>query len=340
MKDGECIAVLRHQGSINWMKFDELTGALASGGDDGHAYVWYSKYLYYLLSVCNLFNILYSLTERDVSKLIPVELNTSAMFEILHQERAASTYASLDTEQSHMEDINTSPPGAFPWSLPAESGGKLLLAHPQLTDAGSSVPVNVLCLDICPTGAYVATGREDGVANIWMFGHQGDQCPGHGSPANTSRPNQAIDLLRRGGSISQAELEMYESIHNYLIVRLVGHVAAITDIKFNFRGDRLLTGSLKEGTARIWSFSSSFSRNEHIVLSLNDDGESIVPSALPNRRQRDRKTKNQLYNVCWSYDDLFVFTLQSGQPKVCIILPPTFSCQALYCGRWTAIRAS
>ena len=38
--NGECVALLKHGGSVNWMKFDDLTGALASGGDDGFAYIW------------------------------------------------------------------------------------------------------------------------------------------------------------------------------------------------------------------------------------------------------------------------------------------------------------
>ena len=40
LRDGECVALLKHSRAVNWMKFDELTGALASGGDDGFAYIW------------------------------------------------------------------------------------------------------------------------------------------------------------------------------------------------------------------------------------------------------------------------------------------------------------
>jgi WD40 repeat protein len=40
LRDGECVCALRHLGCVNWMKFDDLTNSLASGGDDGFAYVW------------------------------------------------------------------------------------------------------------------------------------------------------------------------------------------------------------------------------------------------------------------------------------------------------------
>ena len=40
LRDGECVGLLRHSRAVNWMKFDDLTGALTSGGDDGFAYIW------------------------------------------------------------------------------------------------------------------------------------------------------------------------------------------------------------------------------------------------------------------------------------------------------------
>jgi hypothetical protein len=107
---------------------------------------------------------------------------------------------------------------------------------------------------------------------------------------------------------------MMRSIADHLILRLVGHVAPITDIRFNAKGDRLITGSLKEGAVRIWSFSNDFTRCDHIVLSMNEDGEVVNNSTL--RRQRNVRSKNQLYSLSWSIDDLFIFTLQSGTPLI------------------------
>lgn len=64
--------------------------------------------------------------------------------------------------------------GVFPWSNSAPGSFRLSLAHPQVTDTGESNSVNVLCLDLSPTGDFIATGREDGVANVWRYGYVGE----------------------------------------------------------------------------------------------------------------------------------------------------------------------
>ena len=62
----------------------------------------------------------------------------------------------------------------FPWSDSSLGSAKLQLAHPQVTESGEMKTVTVNCLDISPTGDFIATGREDGVANIWRYGFVGN----------------------------------------------------------------------------------------------------------------------------------------------------------------------
>lgn len=110
--------------------------------------------------------------------------------------------------------------------------------------------------------------------------------------------------------MSEAEFEIWENIGKYLISRLVGHVAPITDIKFNSKGDRLITGSMNEGAVRIWSFSLNFRKCDHFVLSMNESTDS-EPSL--SRKQRSTRSKNKLFNISWSKNDIFVLTMQGIQ---------------------------
>ena len=214
--------------------------------------------------------------------------------------------------------------GVFPWSDSSLGSVKLQLAHPEVSETGEMKTVTVNCLDVCPTGDFIATGREDGVANIWRYGFVGNfpgisiysngltglnaAFIGHGSPANASSSNLALEGLR--GAVSDAEFEIWENIGKYLILRLVGHVAPITDIRFNSKGDRLITGSMNEGAVRIWSFSSNFRKCDHLVLSMNEFTDA-EPSL--NRRQRSTRSKNKLFNISWSNSDVFVLTMQGIQ---------------------------
>ena len=51
-------------------------------------------------------------------------------------------------------------------------------------------------------------------------------------------------------------------------MRLEGHMTAVTKISFSNSGDRVVTGSHKDGAARVWAFSSRWDRYEHFVINL------------------------------------------------------------------------
>ena len=71
-----------------------------------------------------------------------------------------------------------------------------------------------------------------------------------------------------------------------------------------------MTGSMNEGAVRIWSFSSNFRKCDHIVLSMNDPSEN---DSNTSRRQRSMRSKNKLFNISWSNNDVFVLTMQGFQ---------------------------
>ena len=69
----------------------------------------------------------------------------------------------------------------------------------------------------------------------------------------------------------------YLLIRAYALRRLEGHTCAVSTVKFSNSGDRVLSGSFKEGRVRVWAFRRDFSRYEHFALSMaDDDAESEV----------------------------------------------------------------
>lgn len=51
-------------------------------------------------------------------------------------------------------------------------------------------------------------------------------------------------------------------------VGTLGHVSGVTDTRFSGLGDRILTASMEDGTARIYSWGPRFSSVKHVVLKV------------------------------------------------------------------------
>lgn len=49
---------------------------------------------------------------------------------------------------------------------------------------------------------------------------------------------------------------------------MAGHVSGVTDARFSGLGDRILTASMEDGTARIYSWGPRFSNVKHVVLKV------------------------------------------------------------------------
>ena len=66
LSDGVCLQVLKHKASVNWIKFDATSCALASASDDGQCIVW------------------------DLCKLLPEDASVVPLFDVIIEKRAKS----------------------------------------------------------------------------------------------------------------------------------------------------------------------------------------------------------------------------------------------------------
>eukprot|EP01038_Epipyxis_sp_PR26KG_P011104 gene11104-14904_t len=325
--DGVCIQVLKHKAAINWMMFDVATSALASASDDGQCIVW------------------------DVSNLLSTESYTTPFFETLSLNKVSVNHATninrelqgLATSSTLVNStIGTSAnsTGLFEWSRTdqlientssssangsveiLESGSSnLVLPHIQdifqISCEGEALKVN--CLDISPLGNVLVTGCEDGVARVWKFGDTIDYKSGNIRPAR--KPiNEFLRMQRH--KISDNDYQRLERVHHHLLLRLEGHVSAITDIHFSGKGDRVLSASIQDGNVRIWSLSKDYAKSIHIVLDLNDDTGEIDDSNIFHQHAQSTRLRGrsiasrmkkpiQVYNALWTCDDSRVVTIQS-----------------------------
>lgn len=130
-----------------------------------------------------------------------------------------------------------------------------------------------------PCGQFFVTGAEDGVGRVWCTeGNRQDNAEEFNSP-NLSVP----------------------------IAYLRGHEASITSVSYNRKGDKIITASIKDGTARVWSWEQ---RYENVVLSCLECQASKLIRA---RRKRKMKIPS-VDTVAWSADDHRIITLHSVLP--------------------------
>jgi WD40 repeat protein len=220
--------------------------------------------------------------------------------------------------------------GLFKWSRGVVTSN-LLLPHIEdcsrgaVLGTGAAKNIKVHCLDVWPGGGVLATGCEDGIVRLWRYSDP-DNIDSSDPALTVARReasrgmyrngDRAPDILALRGVLTPTELARMETVVNHLLPRLEGHVSGVTDVRFSNLGDRLVSGSLLDGTVRIWSFSKDFTKSDHIVLVMAEDDEEASTMTFAGRGRRGanrKKTKAQVYNVCWTMDDLRVVTLQSVQ---------------------------
>eukprot|EP01041_Mallomonas_annulata_P003184 gene3184-6281_t len=177
---------------------------------------------------------------------------------------------------------------------------------------GGGQTIKVLTLDISVGGGVVLTGCDDGVARLWRY----SDLSGVGVVTKSLKRQMEPALEELRGIVPQEEWEAIEAIATHLICRLEGHVSHVTDASFSNCGDRVVTGSMKDGTVRIWTFSKDYSRHEHILLAVHADDvdnnlKQVQEFSRRRRGARFRDSKSLLYNVCWTCDDQRIITLQS-----------------------------
>lgn len=268
-------------------------------------------------------------TVRDVTHHIDLSGPPVEIVNMRSQRRSAEQVMVVEPGPS-IPTPRKKPQGLFDWNLNQfpENLNKLVLPH--IRDAFSAAPGNegikVQCLDVSPLGGVLATGCEDGIVRVWRYGVVSTSSSGsdRGSGvASSSHPvkgpdgsydDEAYRTLKM--AFSPRELERIKRVSDHMLPRLEGHVSGVTDLRFSNEGDRIVTGSLLDGTVRIWAFNRDFTKNDHIVLVMADDDEEGSTAAggknRGSRRTMNRqKNKPQVNSVCWTKNDLRVVTLQS-----------------------------
>jgi hypothetical protein len=210
--------------------------------------------------------------------------------------------------------LNIDPKYALPWTSNLDTfGGQLNLNHGT---AGQRR--RIVALDICPLDRIIVTGCDDGLAQLWRYGEKirdaskVEQGPGGEHAAISTRYSKSFF-----DQISGDRTDMESKFR--AICRLEGHVCAVMDTRFSHSGDRVITGSMDDGTVRLWSFSSDFTKTEHILISLADDDDEGnsqfgIQSNGPFRgrlNNRMNRVKRVLYSLCWSSNDAFILALHS-----------------------------
>ncbi|CAM9449414.1 unnamed protein product, partial [Phaeothamnion confervicola] len=90
---------------------------------------------------------------------------------------------------------------------------------------------------------------------------------------------EAASAGAAAAAVSAADAGVGGALYGNLVCQLRGHVAAVTDIAFSNRGDRLLTGSMEDGTARVWSWGRNFRNLRHVVIKVFHDAVGAANSA-------------------------------------------------------------
>eukprot|EP00981_Chlorochromonas_danica_P005087 scaffold1034_cov175-Ochromonas_danica.AAC.13 len=306
LSDGVCLQVLQHGASINWLKFDCCTSALASASDDGQCIVWD---LTKLITKDRMRSPL--IQQATMQKSLEVDTTTTSSYS-----RSSGLDDAIDLETNDLTDQ-----GLFQWSRPSSASSlsstiapcsnMLSLIHfNESTVAYSDEPLKVLCLDVASTGRILVTGCEDGVARVWRFDHERLS---QRYDIRDRRTSEAFQLQRN--SMSPQQFARLERVLNHLLMRLEGHVCPVTDIQMNSLGDRVLTGSAQDGSVRIWSLSKDYNKSTHIILDVNEEDEEAVHIVSSRQRVRQAQSRSsssiQVYNACWTADDLRVITVQS-----------------------------
>lgn len=213
------------------------------------------------------------------------------------------------------------PPGQFVANDDIDEGVKLLrkFKHgstgPEVVGPGTRArraTVNVICVARCPLGLYFATGSDDGICRVFADDEElgvaiVDQ------RSSTEEPT-SLSFLKNRSSRSE---------RNEPVLKLKGHVSAITDLSYSHAGDRILSASQKDGVVRIWTLGrpvldkKAESGISQIVMKLVDPGNlSSRSEPQTNRRLPGGSNRNDASNVScdvavWTHDDAKVITSQS-----------------------------
>ena len=325
LKDGLCLKVLKHENSVNFLKFDMFSGSLLSVSDDGTCVVWdltqclANEGHHINIPLVDILQqetqIKSSISEVSTKPAVPGPTSGGIM-----ELKDVDMSTLPDAPKSNQEEYSISTP--LTTTLATLTGGVSALVLPHMRDNlqlfESAAAIKVTSLDVSPAGELVVTGSDDGVARLWRFSD------GRTVGLTTVRLKRGLhaELEELRGHLSPQDWNRLEKVASYLVCRLEGHVAAVTDTLFSHGGDRVLTGSLKDGTVRVWCFGEGFMHAEHLILALNEHESDLADSESDYRRRGRAGNKNrgktELFNVCWTCNDQRIITLQSVAQSIAI----------------------
>ncbi len=206
--------------------------------------------------------------------------------------------------------------------------------------------VNIKSLSMSPLGDCFAAGCSDGIAYIWSFEAL---LPENEQPARVmnavvggdvapcpSLPRREEGVDANGSNADAGVALLPAQICVRRVARLEGHICGLSDVCFSRVADRLLTGSMEDGTARVWSWGRGFRGMRHVVLmaisqsmtssdnrgeSSNGNGRMLTAGdgagGAVNEGQpvgsTSRGPRLVLDNVVWTSDDTRIVTSQRNK---------------------------
>ena len=216
-----------------------------------------------------------------------------------------------------------SPPGQFVANDEIDEGVKLLSKYRHgstgldVVGPGTRArrtAVNVICVARCPLGLYFATGSDDGICRVFQDEEEAGVAivDRRGQEQTALSSPRSDDLTSSSSGHASAEP----------VLKLMGHVSAITDLSYSNSGDRILSGSQKDGVVRIWFLGKPALQRKgengisQIVIKLTDPSSRARSQAQASRRTHVGTTRNDTAKVScdvavWTHDDSKIITSQS-----------------------------
>jgi WD40 repeat protein len=136
----------------------------------------------------------------------------------------------------------------------------------RVFDPGGARASRMLSVAVAPTGAFLASGGEDGIVRVWPW-RSGDeqQLPGHTGPVTALAISPDGRTILSGGLDATARL--WSTAGRQV---LAGHTEAVRVVAFSTDGRSALTGS-GDGTVRIWDARTGAARR-----TLSGDASGVV----------------------------------------------------------------
>lgn len=275
------VVFTQHKQPVQRVQFSNDGSVLFTSAEDGACCVW------------NIDALKLQVNDKKVSEQAWIEREKERRRHAALNPTNGSNQLQLTLEQQELQMLLECPRNPVIFDPP------LVFPHCGPSGEGSKI-VKIVCMAVHPSGKFVATGAEDCLGRVWSV----DEISAQPAPPAAATLPELINGDYRDGSA-------------HLLCTLSGHTAGyVHHIEWSHAGDRILTFSDKDGTARIWFWplGDFASKPQHIAL------KAIVSSSsnnLTNTKPANRagtKMMPMVDGAGFSKDDKFVITTQSVKP--------------------------